>query len=265
MRNLRELLILLICLFLLGCVTSEVDVSGNEIDVGSGDNRKLSEIYVNLAVLYQDQGVLATALERANMAVKVYSSNPHAYLVRANIYAAIGDSSKADKDYKKAIHLNSGYYDALVAYGSFLCSQKKYDLALNNFNLAVGNQLYYNRGLGYYSKGKCLFDQKQYNLSEELLKKSVDYQDTPNLVYFYLASLSLSNNFPEVALTYLDKYNGSVNSDILVLRIKILQELQKVNKYNAANNISYQEQINLLKKQLLTNFPNSVAAQTLSQ
>jgi type IV pilus assembly protein PilF len=265
MRSLKKWLILLSCYLLLSCVTSEVDAAGNEIGVGSGDSKKLSEIYINLALLYQDQGVLATALERANMAVKVCSNNPHAYLVRANIYAAIGDMANADTDYKKTLHLSPNNYDALVAYGTFLCTQKKYDLAATNFNLAISNRLYYNRGLGYYSKGKCLFEQKQYVVSEELLKKSVDCQDTPNLVYFYLASIALSNNFPDSALSYLDKYNGTVNADILSLRIKILQQLQKSNKYNTSNGINYQEQINVLKKQLLTNFPNSVAAQTITQ
>ncbi len=267
MKNIKCLSILcalLLCLF--GCVTNELDASGNEVgSSGGGDSHKLSEIYVNLAVLYQDQGSLTTALERVNMAVRVYSGNPHAYLVRANIYSAIGEASKAEKDYKKAIRLSSGYYDAQVAYGTFLCSQKKYDLAQTNFNQANSNPLYYNRGLGFYSKGKCLFEQKQYVTAEDLFKKSLEFQDTPNLVYFYLASILLSNDSPDIALTYLDKYNGPVNADVLVLRIKILQQLQKANKYNANNNSSYEDQINLLKKQLLTNFPSSLAAQNLAQ
>ena len=236
---------LLFSCLLFSCVTTGID--GESV---KADNKKLSEIYANLASLYNDQGDYLNALERANKAVQVYNSNPRAYLVRANVYAKIKDFKKAETDYKKAIRLNNNYYEALVNYGSFLCSQQKYEMATYNFNLANNNHLYYNRGLGYYAQAQCFFDQKLYNQAEPLFQESVHYGDTPELVYYYLANIALTYNQLELALKNINQYQGVANEEVLTLKIKILQNLKATNKYNISQLDQYQQQIDALKKQL---------------
>lgn len=242
-----------------GCVTKIVNSDGSVQPVVI-DKEKLSDTYVNLALEYQKHNAPQVALDRINLAVSTNTSNERAYMVRGIIYSQLNKPDAAEEDFKYAIKLKKDYPDAHVNYASFLCEQKRYDEAMTQFGVALNDPLYFTPEIGYYNRGKCYYQQKNYTAANADFMQSLTFKNPPPDSYIALARLQYEQKNYLVAKYYIDKYSASQTPESLWLHIQILQTILDTGS-DPARTREYSSYRNTLQKVLIDDYGNSSEAQ----
>lgn len=242
-----------------GCVTKVVNSDGS-LQPTVIDKEKLSDTYVNLALEYQKHNAPQVALDRVNLAVDANSNNARAFMVRAMIYQQLNKPNAAEDDFKKSISLRKEYPDAYVNYASFLCSQKRYDEAMDKFAIALNDPLYFTPEIGYYNRGQCYNKQKLYTEANADFMQSLMYKNAPADSFLALARLQYEQKNYLLAKYYIDKYNDTQTPESLWLHIQILQALLD-NGTDVVRNREYTSYRNTIAKVLVDNYGNSPEAQ----
>jgi Tfp pilus assembly protein PilF len=80
------------------------------------------------------------ALDRVNAAIRLYPDNASVYIVRGNIYVEKKEWDLAQKDYEKALQIDSTNVAARVNLGEIKFRQKQYDLARSAFAALKGDK-----------------------------------------------------------------------------------------------------------------------------
>lgn len=228
--------------YLTACVTNTLNSDGT-IQNQVPDKNKLADTYIDLAIEYEEHDAPQVALERANLAIKTDSGNARAYMIRAMINQSLNQNEAADQDFQKALSLKDNYAEAYVNYAVFLCDQKRYMQAYQNFAIALTNPLYFNPEVGYYSRGKCYYQQgnqsrtktmginknsfflKYYESANNDFLKSLSYRNPPQDVYISLARLHYQQGHYQAANYYINRFGGTQTAATVWLHIQILQAL----------------------------------------
>ena len=108
---------------------------------------------INLALAYLEQSDFPKAKENIDKALEHDAKDYLPHSVLAYYYQQTGDSQKAEEAYQQALELsktqsksNQVRPDVLNNYGTFLCKQKQFDKAYQQFETALTSQeAYYNQ------------------------------------------------------------------------------------------------------------------------
>jgi len=241
------------------CVTKTINSDGT-VQNNVIDKNKLSDTYVDLAIEYQKHSAPQVALDRVNLAITTLPSNARAYMIRGMIYQQLDKPSNAEADFKQALNLKDGYSEAYVNYAVFLCDQKRYGDANENFALALNNPLYFTPEIGYYSRGNCYYKQKDLTAANADYLRSLTFRNIPQDSYIALAKLQFDQNNIQLANFYITKFSGSQTPQTMWLHIRILQGMidDNANISHRHEFISYRDTIG---KVLVSNYGNSTEAQ----
>ncbi len=115
--------------------------------------------YNNRGLMHFRNNQIIEALCDLSLALEINPNLDSAYNNRANCYAAQGDLAEAIADYDVALDLNPGNLRAWINQGIALREIEMYDLALENFDIAliIGDSLqeriYAERGRSYHLQG----------------------------------------------------------------------------------------------------------------
>lgn len=108
---------------------------------------------INLALAYLEQSDFPKAKENIDKALEHDAKDYLPHSVLAYYYQQTGDSQKAEEAYQQALELSKTQTkhsqarpDVLNNYGTFLCKQKQFDKAYQQFETALTSQeAYYNQ------------------------------------------------------------------------------------------------------------------------
>lgn len=145
----------------------------------------------------------------------------------AYFYAQTGDLSQADQYYQKA--LSRAPHDAATHnnYGVFLCRQKHYQLAEQQFLLAINNKHYVNSADAYENAGLCALLIPNYTKAQAYFEAAL--QQNPNLLVSLqqLIRLNYQQQQYQQANVYLQRYIkiGQITPNILWLGVQTAQKL----------------------------------------
>jgi tetratricopeptide (TPR) repeat protein len=115
--------------------------------------------YNNRGLMHFRNNQIIEALCDLSLALEINPNLDSAYNNRANCYAAQGDLAEAIADYDVALDLNPGNLRAWINQGIALRETEMYDLALENFDIAliIGDSLreriHAERGRSYHLQG----------------------------------------------------------------------------------------------------------------
>ncbi len=175
--TLQRFLLLSILLLLAACeTTGGRDPATNMIRYGSDSP---AENHVRIAKGYLEQGQMVFALEKAQEAVRIDRNHVEAQVVLALIYQRMGDSSMAAKHYSRAKKLAPN--DPLVAnaYGTFLCTERRYAEADSEFNMAAASVMNPSPWVASTNAGLCLESSGKFALAatrmRQALQQNPDY------------------------------------------------------------------------------------------
>ena len=167
----RYSLQLLLLLMLAACeTTGGRDPATNMIRYSSDSP---AATYVNLAKAYLEQGDMVAALDNATAAVKADRHHVEAQVVLALIYQRMNDAQLAEKHYAQARKLAPN--DPLVAnaYGTFLCTQRRYSEADSEFNMAATSVMNPSPWVASTNAGLCQESSGRYALAKTSLRQAL--------------------------------------------------------------------------------------------
>lgn len=142
--------LLMAVLLLAGCAGTE-----NKTDEFGATEESPADLYVKLAWEYLRAGQLETSLDKINTALEEDNKNPLAHNVAAIIYQRLGKEDLAEKHFREALRLSPNNAYVLNAWGNFLCSQKKFEDADQQYAKVVKNPLYPTPWMALTNAGRC--------------------------------------------------------------------------------------------------------------
>ncbi len=122
-------------LLLAGCVTTK----SNEIKKWEDTERV--DLHTQMAMNYLQQGQLETALEEAELALRIDPTSSRANLARAKLAVRLDDTEKARHHYSRAVRYNGNNVSARNDYGFFLCEIGETQEGLIQLTEALNNPL----------------------------------------------------------------------------------------------------------------------------
>lgn len=228
-------LLLLCCLFLIGCETVTTDEGTGE--VVPERNSKLDEKsalndYVTLANGYMKDGKRASALGAINKGLAIDDESPELLNILAVYYMTDGEDELAEKEYKKAIRYNPDDTASKLNYGVFLYGHKRYDEACDMLGKATEDVQYARRSAAFLNYGVCLKHQGRMKEAEDAFRRSyVNDSRNPGVV-LQLAALKFDTGDFEQSMQLYDKFlsMSKQNAESLWLGIRLAHVMGQEDK-----------------------------------
>jgi len=120
----------------------------------------------------------------------------------AIIYSRLGETGLADKHFKQSKKLQPRHQYTLNAYGSFLCGQKKYKEAEEQFKSALKNPLYKTPEVALTNAGVCARRAKDPDLAEAYLRRALQHNKKFSVALFNMARISYDTGDMEASRVY---------------------------------------------------------------
>ncbi|MBB5320361.1 type IV pilus biogenesis/stability protein PilW [Marinobacter oulmenensis] len=146
--KLAAVAMLLIGMVLSGCVTTTDGRFTRDVDP-----EKAQQKYVKLATAYVGQGNLERARHHLDRALEINDDSAPALAVQGLIFNVEGEDELAERSYRRAVSVDSGYTRAHVYYGAFLYSKRRFEEARDQFRAAARDTDYDDRGGVFFNLG----------------------------------------------------------------------------------------------------------------
>lgn len=148
---------LLVPLLILGACAQTPSTDGRQGSdsqvLDSANSR--SQVHTELAAQYYARRQYSVALQEVQEALKADINYAPAYNMLGLLHAALLEDKEAEENFRHALSLAPQYSEAHNNYGYFLCSRKRYDDALSQFEQAWKNPLYATPEKALANAGQC--------------------------------------------------------------------------------------------------------------
>ena len=220
------------------------------------DADRRARVRLELANAYFERGQLDTALDEVKLALAVKPDLGDALLLRALIYAAMGEARLAEDSFGRALQVNPADGAAMNAYGWYLCQNKRYADAEAMFQQALAQPNYRDAKRTQHARGVCLSREGRWADAEGALMRAYELDAGNPEIGFNLAEVLYQRRDYERARFYIGRVNdteGAVNAQTLWLAARI------------ANRLGDSVARDRLGQQLATRFPQSREAQQFAR
>ena len=188
------------------------------------DLAKRARIRTELAAAYFGQGQYLTALDEVKRALSVDPNHVPALNLRGLVYANMGEYSLAEESFRSALKLQPADADTLHNFGWFLCQQRRFPQARQQFAAAMAVPQYRDAARTLLAAGICEARAGELQAAQIILQRSFD-QDAGNpATVFNLADVMRRRGELERAFLYVQRLNQSpelVSPETLWLAIRI--------------------------------------------
>lgn len=138
------------------------------------NQQQAAELNVELGLAYLERGQVSLAKEKLNHAQQLDPTLSMTHYAMGHYWEKVGEPKKAEKEYKKAIQLNSSGEEH-HQYGAFLCRTKQYHSAEQQFQKAIADLQYSQTAHVFENAGLCALQQQNvkkatYYLEQAILK-----------------------------------------------------------------------------------------------
>lgn len=219
-------------LWLPGCAQNPSSSSQNQpydqqpIGRESGDVES-ARVHTELGAEYFRLKRFDVALEEFNTAIERSPNYALAYNGLGLVYAALGEKSRAEVAFKRAIQLQPGNSESHNNYGRFLCDQGQYDASQKEFLQAVKNPLYKTPQIALYNAGVCALRAQQKPQAEQYFFQALQIDPLAHASAYQLANLQFGRGEAQLALNTLqNSVNVAPTPESLFLAVRICRSLQ---------------------------------------
>lgn len=218
-------------------------------DMTDADRR--AKLRMELAAGYFGRGQMTTALDEVKMAIQARPDLPEAYNLRGLIYAALAEPKLAEESFQRALQLNPRDADAMHNFGWFLCQERRFDAAAQQFERAIQQPQYTGAARSLMARGLCEARAGKLVAAERSLSQSYELDPSSTAAAFNLGEVLYRLSEFERARFYLRRLNTQAhasNAQTLWLAVRIENRLG-----NAAG-------VRSLGEQLRQRYPQSAEA-----
>ncbi len=206
MRVLSHLLLLTLALVLAGCVAVSPDGTPRP-GQDAGDPERRAQVRLELAGLYFSRGQAETALGEVRQALAAKPNLPEAYDLQGLIYASLGDASRAEDSFRRALQMAPRSADTMHNYGWFLCQERRWDEASEQFDRALAQPQYREGMRTLLAQGVCQARAGNWAAAERTLSRSYELDPANPVTAYNLAEVLLQRGELERARFYVGRIN----------------------------------------------------------
>lgn len=209
--------IALLALLLVACAGQQNRPYGQESNA-----RESARIHTELGAGYYAQNQVKIALEEFTLATKIDPGYSMAYNGLGLVYGALGEDTKAESNFRRAIQLEPTNSESRNNYGSFLCSRERVDESIVQFMEAVKNPLYATPGVAYMNAGICAMKKQNYDSAQLYLQKALQVQPLLYQASYQLARIHFERAQYSQARQYLvDGLRVYTTPEMLWLAVRV--------------------------------------------
>jgi len=191
-------------------------------------SERRARVRLELAGLYFSRGQSATALDELKAALAAKPDLPEAYSLRGLIYASLGEPGVAEESFQRALQINPRDADAMHNYGWFLCQQRRYDDADQQFRSAIAVPQYGETVRTLLARGVCQARAGRWTDAERTLSRSYELDPSNPVTAYNLSEVLMRRGELERARFYVGRINQvpeQVTSQSLWLAARIEHRL----------------------------------------
>ena len=217
-----------VALFLVGC-QSNPEYSSSDKEIKLETNQYVNSpanLYIKLAKAYFSQNDLEIALGHAKKAVAKDSGNPNAHNILALIYQSLGQNSKAESGFRRALSISPNDPYINNAYGRLMCHLGKLDKSLIHFDKTYKHPLYSRKWIPSANAGICALRNDNLEVAEDYLRKSLQNNEKFPIALYNMVRLSVAKENYLLARAFLQRYLEVGRHDSKTLWWGILTEKQ---------------------------------------
>jgi type IV pilus assembly protein PilF len=195
---------------------------------GSSPQRSVKEhdaaaYNTQLGIAYMNQGDLARAKEKLDRAVGQDPGNADVRSARAMLFERMGDSGKADAEFRAALRLAPRDPGVMNNYAVYLCQIGRTDEGVKRFLEVAHNALYPTPEAAYTNAGVCQRAAKQDEAARVNFTQALQLRPNYAEAVFQLATLQFQHGELTPARASIDAFIGSFpeTADLLLLGVRV--------------------------------------------
>jgi type IV pilus assembly protein PilF len=202
---LKQKFIFILIIFTALTACNQVGVSNQNIRASQTTN-EVAAANLDLGIEYMKQGAYENALKNLEKAREADPGYAPTYNVLGLLYLRLGDSKKAEDNFKRALGLNNNDSSTLNNYGSFLCQENRIDEAEKTFLKSAANPLYETPEIAITNAGLCLYNNNKEAEAENYFRQALELN--PQMSQALIKMCEISFNKPNYlsARAYLQRY-----------------------------------------------------------
>jgi len=189
----------------------------------SSNSQNAAIANTQLGSAYLNQGELALAKDKLDKALAQDPSNPEVHSVRAMLFERMGQSAKADAEYRTALRLAPSDPNVVNNYAVYLCQNGRTDEGVKHFEEAARNALYRTPEAAYTNAGVCLRAAKRDEDARGYFVKALQLKPDFSDAVLQLADLQFQHAEYAPARALIDAYLGRFREtpDLLLLAVRV--------------------------------------------
>ena len=158
----------LCCVLLAGCISTTTGTAPRE-----ANNSEAAELNYQLGARYYQSGQYELARDRLLLSVKLDPDLAVSYATLALTYEALGNLRLATQNYEKAVQVAPRNFEVRNTYAVFLCNQKNFAGAAENFEKAARHPENDNAEVTLTNAGVCLVQKPDLKRAEEFFRQAL--------------------------------------------------------------------------------------------
>ena len=225
-----------------GCTTTSTSIPSRP-DANAGaenrppvptDARTRSNIRLQLAVGYYQDGKYSFALDELKQALTLDPNSADAHTVLALVYNELHEDAKAEQAFQRALQLDPTNSDLNNNYGWYLCQHGREKDSLGYFETALKNPLYTQKAKPLQNSGVCAAKMGDMVAAEEFFRRSFEIDPTGAVASYNLANIYYDRKDYSRARFYVAQVNNGPAPTPASLWLGIRVERRLGNKPNVA-------------------------------
>ena len=212
-----------------------------------------AKLHTELGAGYYQRGQMQVALDELNLAIQADPNYAQAYNIFGLVYGFLGEDSKAEQNFMRALQLAPNDSEIHHNWGWYLCTHGRERESLAEFETAVRNPLYKTPDIALINAGRCAQAIGDNAASETYFQRALAVQPGNPLASLGLAQLSYQSQRYLEARTWMKGVMLTTNPPPDALRLGACIE-RKLGDHQAE--LSY-------VSQLKNRYPDSPEAKTI--
>lgn len=223
-------------LLLAACAQSPVQQpthQGRDTEMLDAGNSR-ARIHTELAAQYYARRQYSVSLEELRQALNADSNYAPAYNMLGLLHDALLEYKEAEDNFLHAISIAPMYSEAHNNYGYFLCSRKRYQEALTQFELAWKNPLYATPEMALANAGQCALRMGKVDEAENYARRALVRNPNQSTALLTLADIQYRQGNIPMARTLLGQADAQERLGASGLWLGVRLERQADNREAAA-------------------------------
>jgi type IV pilus assembly protein PilF len=162
-----------------------------------------AQLHTELASGYYERGQMEIALTELNQAIALDPGYAQAYNIFGLVYATLGEDSKAQQNFTRALELAPNDSEIHQNWGWYLCTHGHERDSLAQFDLAARNPLYRTPEIALVNAGRCALSIGETSAADSYFRRALAAQPGNALASYGLAQVAYSQKRYEEARTWM--------------------------------------------------------------